>query len=183
MIAIVVLYSGAANAQDKSTHIQSSNEFALDLNLIKRSAEKGYSSAQFQLGTLYRDGTGLKRDLKKARFWFEKSADQDYIPAQIRLGLMYKKGLGGEKHIKKAHYWFKRAAALGDVEALVYLGDLISEFQNLDIFGPSASDYYLAAAKRDHTGAQNKIGTILLNGTEGDKNLSLIHISEPTRRS
>lgn len=39
--------------------------------LYKQAADKGHGSAQFNLAVLYRDGVGVKKSIKKARFYFK----------------------------------------------------------------------------------------------------------------
>ena len=49
------------------------------------SAEQGYASAQYSLGSLYAHGTGVEQDFKKAIEWYSKAAEQGYDNAKIRL--------------------------------------------------------------------------------------------------
>lgn len=76
---------------------------------IKNLAVQGDPLAQFELGSMYKKGVGIRLDKQEAFYWFRKSAEQGNPYAQINLGAMYYKGEGTPKDRKKAFYWFKRA--------------------------------------------------------------------------
>ncbi|MDH8040447.1 tetratricopeptide repeat protein, partial [Klebsiella pneumoniae] len=57
-------------------------------------AKSGDASAQTQLGILYAEGSGVTRDYKKARSWFEQAGKQNYADAEYNLGVMYGNGDG-----------------------------------------------------------------------------------------
>ena len=48
--------------------------------------------AQFNLGTMYLQGHGVKQDVKQARHWFTKAAAQGLPEAQRSLDRMPKNG-------------------------------------------------------------------------------------------
>lgn len=58
---------------------------ALALKWFRKSAEQGHAEAQYNLGELYFDGTGVAKDEEKALDWFYASAEQDFTEAQKRL--------------------------------------------------------------------------------------------------
>ena len=43
-----------------------------------KSAEMGYAPCQFAMGALYLIGSGIEKDLIKAKFWLEKTMDGTY---------------------------------------------------------------------------------------------------------
>ena len=54
-----------------------------------KSAAQGFAKAQFDLGHMYKDGFGVKQDIKKSVDWFNKAAKQGYLNAKVALGNMY----------------------------------------------------------------------------------------------
>nr|WP_276080857.1 hypothetical protein [Klebsiella pneumoniae] len=64
-------------------------------------AKSGDASAQTQLGILYAEGSGVTRDYKKARSWFEQAGKQNYADAEYNLGVMYAMGMVWRVIVKK----------------------------------------------------------------------------------
>ena len=62
--------------------------------MFRRSAEKGYSGAQDNLGAAYRAGSGVAQDYAEALKWFHAAADQADAVGQFNLGGMYELGDG-----------------------------------------------------------------------------------------
>ena len=46
-------------------------------------------AAQYNLGTLYEEGRGVKQNDKKAAAWFRKAAEREFPPALNNLGIFY----------------------------------------------------------------------------------------------
>ena len=51
----------------------------------KKAADQGYVGAQYNIGLLYENGEGVKRDFSQARAWYQKAADQGYKDAEAAL--------------------------------------------------------------------------------------------------
>src|SRR5690242_1062621 len=54
----------------------------------KASAEAGEAEAEFDLGLLYAQGFGVRRDLTEAANWYRKAAQQGNAEAEFALGQM-----------------------------------------------------------------------------------------------
>lgn len=76
-------------------------------------AEQGDANAQFNLGLLYRNGQGVKRDDREALIWFTRAARQGMLDAQYNTGLMYMEGRGVAVSKPEAFKWWELAAAKG----------------------------------------------------------------------
>lgn len=83
----------------------------------QKSAEQGFTPAQFNLGIMYLEGQGVAQDYAQTVFWYLKAAEQGNAYAQNNLGEMYRKGLGVAKDEAQALDWFRKAAAQGDTDA------------------------------------------------------------------
>ncbi len=86
----------------------------VDFESTKARAEAGDAVAQFNLGMMYADGTGVTQSEQEAVKWYQLAAEQGDADAQYKLGLEY---LVGEKVIQnyeEAFYWFDLGAKQGD---------------------------------------------------------------------
>lgn len=70
------------NAAQKAVRMQQYKEA---LGLFARAAESGNPEAQYQLGNMYLQGRGTKKNLEQARHWFSQAADQAHPGAQYGL--------------------------------------------------------------------------------------------------
>ncbi|HIO54991.1 MAG TPA: hypothetical protein EYN26_07610 [Chromatiales bacterium] len=83
------------------------------VELLVPLAESGLAQAQYQLGSLYRMGTGVAKDHVAAVRWFEQAATQSHDKSQYNLGLMYLNGWGAETDRAQARHWLALAAGNG----------------------------------------------------------------------
>ena len=77
------------------------------------SAERGYATAQCNLGVMYDEGEGVPQDYKTAVKWYTLAAEQGLADAQGNLGVMYAFGTGVLKEYVYAHMWGNLAASNG----------------------------------------------------------------------
>ena len=57
-------------------------------------AKRGEAEAQYNLGSKYALGKGLRKNNRRAVKWYRRAAEQGYAEAQYNLGVMYAKGTG-----------------------------------------------------------------------------------------
>ena len=69
-------------------------DYKAAFEIWKPLAEKGNSTAQFNLGLMYDKGDGVRQNFPKAVRWYRLAAKQGNVSAQFNLGLMYYKGEG-----------------------------------------------------------------------------------------
>ena len=69
------------------------------------------------MGSHYIDGKGVKKNFKKAIYWFQKAAKHGDAKAQYNLGVLYEKGDGVSKNLRKAVKWYLKAAEQAHQEA------------------------------------------------------------------
>ena len=92
---------------------------------LRLAAAQGYDVAQYRLGVMYRDGTGVARDHAEAMRLFKLAAAQGLVWAMVPVGLYYELGtrqvynLPSDK--EEAIRWYRRALAAGDGFAAVRL--------------------------------------------------------------
>ncbi|RHZ66104.1 hypothetical protein Glove_309g154 [Diversispora epigaea] len=79
-----------------------------------KSAERGDSDAQLNLGRCYEKGIGTIKDEGKAFQWYLKSAEGVNHIGQNNLGYCYKNGIGTIKDEGKAFQWYLKSAEGGN---------------------------------------------------------------------
>jgi localization factor PodJL len=84
---------------------------------LRREAESGDPTAQFEIASRYTTGKLVPQNFGKAIIWYQKAAARGLAPAQYRLGTFYEKGRGVAKDKTAARIWYERAAAKGNLKA------------------------------------------------------------------
>ncbi len=89
--------------------------WGLETTQLENEAERGDADAAYFLGVMYRTGTKVPSDCRKALKWTRQSASQGHTLAQSHLGIIYKNGCGEEvaKDPLKAYIWTALAAKQG----------------------------------------------------------------------
>jgi len=78
---------------------------------VRTMAEQGDAEAQFVLGTMYRDGQGVEKDLEETLKWWERAAELGNVDAQFALGNIYSGGFGVTRDYVQSYMWFDITAA------------------------------------------------------------------------
>src|SRR5579859_5772774 len=102
------------------------HDYATALKQWQPLADRGSEAAEFNLGLLYYDGTGVPQNYSEAAQWFEKAADQGYVKAQYNLGEMYAVGKGVKRDYVQSYKWLSICAASGNENCAAHR-DLISK--------------------------------------------------------
>ncbi len=100
---------------------------ALGPEALRSAAVAGNPTAQYEIAHRYATGKGVKKDMGKARAWYQKAAARGFAMAQYRLGTLYEKGQGVKKDLASARIWYKRAAGKGNRKAMHNLAVLNAE--------------------------------------------------------
>lgn len=80
----------------------------------RKAANQGDMNAQYNLGLMYRRGTGVTQDYQQAFYWFSKAAEQNVPEAMVSIGVLYEDGNGVEKDELKALNWYVKGAEKGN---------------------------------------------------------------------
>ena len=80
---------------------------------LRRAAESGHVSAQFQMGVIHATAEGEARDLSAAAHWYRRAAENGDRYAQHNLATMLAEGEGVEKNVEEAARLFSLAANSG----------------------------------------------------------------------
>ena len=79
------------------------------LKWYRRAADQGFTEAQYTLGNVYEDGTGVMQDYAEAMRWYRMAAAQGHAGAQNNLGRLYADGLGVPRDRVKVLMWYNIA--------------------------------------------------------------------------
>lgn len=129
-------------------------DYAEALRIWQPLADGGNKFAQFSLGSLYFEGTGVEKDLPTSAKWFRLAADQGYAPAQFNLGNAYKSGNGVEQNDLEATEWWRKAAEQDFAPAQFNLGTQYYFGRGVEKDEETAIRWYRRAAENGHAQAQ-----------------------------
>ena len=134
---------------------------------LQKSADKGYSKAQFMLGGHYLRGEQVKKDVHIALDWFSKSAMQNEPEAHFSLGLLYDRGDGEIKaNPARAVEWYESAATLGNTSAMQNLGIKYMLGEQVPADTDKALELITRAANADLVVSQLLLGRLYQSGYE-----------------
>lgn len=124
--------------------------------LYRREAQAGDPAAQYNLGILYAQGTGVPRDYTTAAAWFRKAAQGGIREAQFNLGVLYADGLGVAKAPAAAAQWYLQAALRNDPAAEFNLARAYAD-------GRGVPQDWVAAARWYHEAALQGLVAAMVN--------------------
>jgi hypothetical protein len=133
-----------------------------------KSAEGGYSRAQFIVGTSYLSPDS-DRDPATAEMWMLRAAQQSDAEAQFWLGAGYEQGWFGTPDFRNALLWLRKAADQGHPDAQEGLGQMYHDGEGLKQDDKQAAKWFRKAAEHvpDLGGAgqgRNELGLLYLEG-------------------
>jgi TPR repeat protein len=128
----------------------------------KAAADAGQAEAEFDLGVLYAQGLGVRRDLTVAAAWYRKSAEQGNAQAEYALGQLYYRGWGVPRDEADALQWFQQANS-------VDVGGPPTDWARLEGYGMQqdlgqAVYWYRQAADKGHPEAQYNLALLYAGG-------------------
>ncbi len=93
----------------KATHALHRQQWKKAFPLLRKSAEEGYSPAQFQYAALLEQGTGIEQNIEEAILWYEKAALQNHQKAMMALARLLQQHPAVFGNTAKAYMWYQRA--------------------------------------------------------------------------
>lgn len=131
---------------------------------IRKAADKGDASAQYELGTRYDWGLGVPEDDERVVMWYRLAAEQGHVKAQRSLAFKYALGEGARKDDREAVKWWRLAAEQNDRQAQSMLGNMYYEGRGVPDDYREAAKWYQKAAKQGDTYAQKRLGFMYARG-------------------
>ncbi len=129
------------------------SDYPTALRLFRPLGDRGDLESQYNLGLMYRDGLGVRKNLPEAVNWFRKAAGQGDADAQFNLGEMYSEGLGVPQDYVEAVKWCRKAADQGNFQGQLELGKMYREGHGVPQDFVQAHMWFNLAASRDPNAA------------------------------
>ena len=138
---------------------------------MKRMADQGDLNAQNRYALMLLNGEGVKQDMKKARFYYEKAAKQGDFDAQYNYAVMLRDSEGGKEDLEGALQYFKMSADQGYSLACYNYGLMLYQGKGCRKNLEKARENYKVSANLGFVSAQHNYASMLYTGQGGEKNL------------
>jgi TPR repeat protein len=140
--------------------------------VLENAAElEGDLEAWWDIGICYRDGLGVKKDMKKALYWLEKAANRNYDGACVSLGDMYYSGQGVKKDQKKAFELYNRGLRRQSPDAQYRIGLCLYNGHGTKKELTAAVEWFKKAAEQIEPNSQYMLGVCYEKGEGVKKDL------------
>ena len=126
--------------------------------LLTELAEKGYPEAMYNIGKVYFEGYGTRKDIIRANYWLLKATEGGHLFAAKMLGDCYYDGIGVAVDHKAAFMYYKKAADLGNNEAAQLVANCLIAGDGVKMDFKEALNYCVKAATGGDTSAQVTLG-------------------------
>jgi len=157
-------------------------EFHINVKLLLKQAKDGDLSAQYDLGSAYYFGRGLRQDYTEAVKWFQSAAGQGNADAQLALCICYGLGNGVRKNKTQAVKWLKLAAEQGLADAQSILGVLYRDGQGVQQDDAEAIKWLNRAVKQGLAEAQLELGIIHAFSTPPNRKQAILLFKRAARQ-
>jgi hypothetical protein len=138
-----------ASMYEQGRGLEKSHDKAIQF--LQMAANNGSPPAQFDLASLYNDGSGgQSMDKVRACHLFEKAADQGYAKAMHNIGYCYQTGIGGGKDDTKAINYYTKAAEAGSTRSARNVGILFGQL------GQAGKSYFWLRVAESSGDTENK---------------------------
>lgn len=141
-----------------------SKNYAVALQFLRKSGEKGYFLSQWVLAQMFDFGNGVAVDYSEALAWYRKAAEGGNSHAMYVLAERNAWGRGIPLDFESALELYKTAADLGDSGAALRLGQLYESGRWVHLDVNKAIDYYLSSAEKWNVEAMYRLGRIYERG-------------------
>jgi len=131
---------------------------------VKREAERGSLQAQNEISKVYMKGYVFKRNARAAAMWASAAANQGSVEAQVNLGTFYYAGQGVARDYAQARYWFQKAADRGNAQAQQNLGVMYIRGEGVKTNFETAFHWFLKSAEQCDAPAAYNVGVMYSKG-------------------
>ena len=131
---------------------------------FKPLADNGVAEAQNNLGFLFQNGFGVRRNYNTAIKWYQSAADQGLAEAEHNLGILNYRGHGVAQSYPIARRWFNKSAEKGLRDSHYMLGLMFYKGEGVQISLERASRYFTTAASKGDANGQYMLAHMILTG-------------------
>jgi len=136
--------------------VTKTNSYNADIvNWYEIAANNGIGKAQYELGKIYENGNGTKRDYGRSFELYQKAASSGNKDAQLALGDMYFEGKGVTKNHNEAAIWYTKSADQGNIS--LHLGDIYMYGSSIKQDDIEAAKWYRKMALQGNIEAKSKV--------------------------
>jgi len=89
---------------------KASKEFSKHLNALMDEAANDNRAAIFEIGMLYENGVGVKKDIEAATGYYLRAAELGLNEAQRKIAGWYERGENFERDLVKAMMWYRKCS-------------------------------------------------------------------------
>ncbi|MBD0258164.1 MAG: protein kinase, partial [Cytophagales bacterium] len=146
-------------------------QFAQAFALFNRASRANFPAGHYYLGLSYSTGSGVRRNLERAKEYFEKAVAGGYDLANYPLSLMYRTGRGAEKNVQKADEYLTKAlpaivsqANKGEVLPQYYFAETLENGTRDGKDEKGALEWYRKAADQGYAPAEYALGRLYNEG-------------------
>ena len=107
---------------DEGAAAYDADDYELAMRELRPLAKQGHARAQYIVGVMYSEGSGVPQDYGETEKWYRMAAAQGHEEAQNDLGFMYGTGEGVPQDYAEAVRWYRMAAEEGFILAQYNLG-------------------------------------------------------------
>jgi len=106
----------------EAEQFEEKGDFKSAFNRLLAGAQLGDTPSQLNLGNFYAWGTGVRRDLEKAAYWYKKAYKGGDASGALNLAIDRR----NEGNLRSAVFWFRRAVAMNCGDACIELAKIYS---------------------------------------------------------
>ncbi|MDF1758739.1 MAG: tetratricopeptide repeat protein [Legionellaceae bacterium] len=138
----------------------------------KKSADKGYVYAMYNLALCYKDGKGCTIDQDLALNWMDKSASKNFHEAELSLAIMYiNKSDSKLEDLERAFILLTLAAQKNNIAAIRILAEFFQQGIVVEKDLSKAFDLYQISAENGDVLAQHNLACMYQRGEGVCQNL------------
>jgi TPR repeat protein len=158
-------FSSLVFANDVKTAVAAyeNGDFSTAFEKFSREAKNDVAIAQYYLGEMYIDGSGVSKSIEQAIHWYKLAAEKGNVKAQYRLGFIYDKFDGKFKNNKQAIHWYTKAAQQGDDGAQNQLASMYWLKTEVEDYS-KAKFWFEKSAEQGNIYSQQALGSMYRNG-------------------
>ena len=133
-------------------------DYEKGFKMLTEFAQQNYPEAQYNLGKIYFEGYGTRKDIIRANYWLLKATEGGHLFAAKMLGDCYYDGIGVAIDHRLAFKYYKIAADLGNNEAAQLVSNCLIAGDGVRMDFKEAINYCVVAAHGGDVGAQISLG-------------------------
>jgi TPR repeat protein len=132
-------------------------------------AANGDAKAQYNLGLMYRDGLGVKKDDVQSLTHFLEAAENGHMLGNYAVGLAFLIGKGSDINAEAAIHYLTEAALLGHAISPVEIGHLYFQGALIEKDFVSAHFWWSLADDRNAPGSSENLNVLLSKMSQKQK--------------